>query len=38
MEEVAKTYGILGQIDKKEEVEGLIKQTRDFMAIFDKSD
>ena len=37
MEEVAKTYGILGQMDKKAEIEGLIKQNREFMAILEKS-
>jgi hypothetical protein len=36
MEEVANTYEKLGQMDKKAEIEGLIKQSRDFMAIFDK--
>ena len=36
MEEVAATYEKLGQMDKKAEIEGLIKQTRDFMAIFEK--
>ncbi|TFG28032.1 hypothetical protein EU528_11810 [Candidatus Thorarchaeota archaeon] len=36
MEEVAATYGKLGQMDKKAEIEGLIKQTREFMAIFEK--
>ena len=36
MEEVAATYEKLGQMDKKAEIEGLIKQTREFMAIFEK--
>jgi len=36
MEEVAATYEKLGQLDKKAEIEGLIKQTREFKAIFDK--
>lgn len=36
MEEVAAIYEKLGQMDKKAEIEGLIKQTREFMAIFDK--
>ena len=36
MEEVAATYEKLGQLEKKAEIEGLIKQTREFMAIFEK--
>ena len=36
MEEVAETHGKLGQMDKKAEIEALIKQSKDFMAIFDK--
>ena len=36
MEEVAETHGKLGQMDKKAAIEGLIKQNREFMAIFDK--
>lgn len=36
MEEVAETYGKLGQMDKKAEIEALIKQSKEFMAIFDK--
>ena len=38
MEEVAKTHGKLGQMDKKAAIEGLIKQNREFMAIIDKSE
>lgn len=33
MEEVAETHGKLGQMDKKAEIEGLIKQSREFMAL-----
>lgn len=36
MEEVADIYGKLGQTDKKAEIEGLIKQTKEFMALFEK--
>lgn len=36
MEEVAEIHGKLGQMDKKAEIEGLIKHSREFMAIFDK--
>ena len=36
MEEVAETYGKLGQMDKKAEIEALLKQSREFMALFDK--
>jgi hypothetical protein len=36
MEEVAETYGKLGQMDKKAEIEALIKQSKDFMALFNK--
>ncbi len=36
MEEVASTYEKLGQLDKKAEIEGLIQQTKEFMAIFEK--
>ncbi len=36
MEEVAEIYGKLGQLDKKAEIEGLIKQMKEFMALFDK--
>ena len=36
MEEVAETHGKLGQMDKKAEIEGLIKRSREFMAILDK--
>ncbi len=38
MEEVAETHGKLGQMNKKAEIEGLIKQSREFMALFDKSE
>lgn len=33
MEEVAEIYGKLGQMDKKAEIEGLIKHTKEFMAL-----
>lgn len=36
MEEVAEIHGKLGQMDKKAEIEALIKQSKEFMAIFDK--
>ena len=36
MEEVADIYGKLGQMDKKAEIEGLIKQTKEFKALFEK--
>ena len=36
MEEVADIYGKLGQMDKRTEIEGLIKQTKEFMALFEK--
>jgi len=36
MEEVANIYGKLGQMDKKAEIEGLIQQTKEFMALFEK--
>ena len=35
MEEVAEIYGKLGQMDKKAEIEGLIEQTKEFMALFE---
>ncbi|MCJ7817821.1 MAG: hypothetical protein MUP60_03120 [Candidatus Thorarchaeota archaeon] len=38
MEEVAEIYGKLGQMDKKAEIEGLIKHTREFMALLGKSE
>ncbi len=36
MEEVAETYGNLGQLDKKAEIEGQIKQLKEFMALLGK--
>lgn len=36
MEEVAITYGKLGQMDKKAEIESLIKQKKEFMALLGK--
>jgi len=36
MEEVADIYEKLGQMDKKAEIEGLIKQSKEFMALFEK--
>jgi hypothetical protein len=36
MQEVAEIYGKLGQMDKKAELEALIKQKRDFMALLEK--
>lgn len=37
MEEVAEIYGELGQIDKKAEIDGLIKQKKEFMKLLGKS-
>ncbi len=36
MQEVAETYGKLGQMDKKAEIEGQIKQLKEFMALLGK--
>ncbi|MBN2229524.1 MAG: hypothetical protein JW779_07990 [Candidatus Thorarchaeota archaeon] len=37
LEEVAKIYGKLGQLDKKAEIEAQIKQFKEFMAILGRS-
>ncbi|MFW9918154.1 MAG: hypothetical protein ACFFED_00995 [Candidatus Thorarchaeota archaeon] len=36
MEEVAETYGKLGQMDKKAEIQGQITQLKEFMALLGK--
>ena len=38
MEEVAEIHGKLGQMDKKAEIEALIKAKKEFMAILGKSE
>ena len=37
LEEVARIYGKLGQMGKKAEIEGLIKQKKEFMKVLGKS-